>query len=73
MRTVARASDLKDCPQCGSPGLYHPAGLAFGTAKPFAEYWLCNGKVPCEERGRVLSWKSTKQWAFLHDKASAVA
>lgn len=71
MRTVATATDLERCPRCDSEGLYHAAGLSRRTGQSY-EYWLCNNLgVPCQEirngETRVLSWKSTRQWAFLHD------
>lgn len=66
------ANDLDVCPRCASPGLYHPPGVLRRSGQAYSEYWLCNNLgVPCQEtrdgETRVLSWKSTRQWAFLHD------
>jgi hypothetical protein len=67
-------SDLSSCPRCGTSRIKHvPAGISRKSQKPYSEFWLCdNQRIPCERDGRVLSWKSTKQWAFLHtdDKLS---
>jgi hypothetical protein len=72
MRTVAESDDLGYCPFCGSVARRYPAGVARNSGQPYSEFWGCDGPVPCTEvRGdeeRVLSWKSTKQWAFLHDR-----
>ena len=76
MRTVATASDLDQCPRCGAPGLHHPSGVSRRTQQAYAEFWSCNNLgIPClansepipGQRSFTLTWKSPKQWAFLHD------
>jgi hypothetical protein len=76
VRTVATASDLNQCPRCGAPGLHHPSGVGRRTQQAYAEFWSCNNLgIPCRDdrpttadrRNFTLTWKSPKQWAFLHD------
>lgn len=63
-------SKVSQCPRCATKQVKHiPAGFSRRTQKPYAEFWLCdNPKIPCEEDGRVLSWKSGKQWDYLSDQ-----
>lgn len=79
MRTVATASDLNQCPRCGGPALHHPAGVSGRTQQAYSEFWSCNNLgIPClddsepipGQRNFTLSWKSTKQWSYLHDAAT---
>lgn len=78
MRTVATATDLDRCPRCDAPGLHHPASVSKRTQQAYSEFWSCNNlDIPCvgdqapsSTRNFTLTWKSTRQWAFLHDQTS---
>ena len=72
-------SEISACPRCGAPGLHHPAGVSHRTHQAYSEFWSCNNLgIPCLDNGEpvpgqrnfTLTWKSQRQWDFLHKAAA---